>query len=393
MNLQKTDMKTMQPFSITGLGSVSALGTEREQIWRNATAEDPMFEKRPFNGKPHWVSELDATSRALIGQLLIEKPKYKSLDPSVLYAIASARNAVSEAKWTTADYFGVNLGSSRGATQLFENHHAAYLDTRKTPTLSSPTTTLGNISSWVAHDLQSSGPEISHSITCSTSLHALLNGAVWLQSGLADKFLVGGSEAPLTGFTMAQLDALKIYSREDRFPCRALELKKTRNALVLAEAAIVAAIESGIRPNARAIVQNIGFATELLQNSTSISAEAVCFQKSMQMAVSCIGADSVDAIIMHAPGTIKGDLTEFRAIQNVFGTRLPLLTSTKWKTGHSFGASGMMSVAIGVQMLERQKFIGTPFYANDASDRPLNYILVNAVGFGGNAVSVLLKRA
>jgi 3-oxoacyl-(acyl-carrier-protein) synthase len=38
---------------------------------------------------------------------------------------------------------------------------------------------LGNISSWVAHDLQSSGPEISHSITCSTALHAVLNGVAW----------------------------------------------------------------------------------------------------------------------------------------------------------------------------------------------------------------------
>lgn len=393
MNSPQTDMKTMQPFSITGLGSVSALGSEREQIWRNATAADPIFEKRIFNGKPHWVSELDATCKAFIGQLLTEKPKYKSLDPSVLYAIASARKAVEEAKWAAGDYFGINLGSSRGATQLFETHYATYLESQKTPTLSSPTTTLGNISSWVAHDLQSAGPEISHSITCSTSLHALLNGAVWLQSGLADKFLVGGSEAPLTGFTMAQLDALKIYSRETSFPCRALDLKKTRNAMVLAEAAVVAAIESGIRPNARAIVENIGFATELLENSTSISAQALCFQKSMRMAVSGIGPEAVDAIIMHAPGTLKGDLTEFRAVEKVFGKKLPLLTSTKWKTGHSFGASGMLSIALGVQMLERRQFITTPFYENPSPNRELNHILVNAVGFGGNAVSVLLKRA
>src|SRR5690606_7208591 len=237
MNLPQTDLNTLQPFSIAGLGSVSTLGTEREQIWGNATTADPIFAKRIFNGKPHWVSELDASCKTIIGQLLNEKPKYKSLDPSVLYAIVSGRKAVGEAKWSADDYFGVNLGSSRGATQLFESHHAAYLESQKTPTLSSPTTTLGNISSWVAHDLQSRGPEISHSITCSTSLHSLLNGAVWLQSGLADKFLVGGSEAPLTGFTMAQLDALKIYSREETFPCRALDLKKTRNAMVLAEAA------------------------------------------------------------------------------------------------------------------------------------------------------------
>lgn len=386
-------MKSIQPFSITGLGSVSALGCAREPIWQHAISPDPIFEKRLFNDKPHWVSELDTTSKTLIDELLNQKAKYKPLDRSVLYAIAASRLAVSEAGWGACDYFGVNLGSSRGATQLFENHHAEFLRSQKTPTLSSPTTTLGNISSWVAHDLQCSGPEISHSITCSTSMHALLNGAVWLQSGMADKFLVGGSEAPLTGFTLAQLDALKIYTREDGFPCRALDLKKTRNAMVLAEAAVVAAVERGIKPNARALVQNIGFATELLENSTSISAEALCFQKSMQMAISGLDLNAVDAVVMHAPGTIKGDLTEFRAVEKIFGKNLPLLTSTKWKTGHSFGASGMMSLALAVQMLERQKFVETPFFNNQSPHRPLNYILVNSVGFGGNAVSVLLKRA
>jgi 3-oxoacyl-(acyl-carrier-protein) synthase len=55
------------------------------------------------------------------------------------------------------------------------------------------TTTLGNISSWVAHDLQSSGPEISHSITCSTALHAVLNGCM-VEIRMIDKFMVGGSE-------------------------------------------------------------------------------------------------------------------------------------------------------------------------------------------------------
>ena len=74
---------------------------------------------------------------------------------------------------------------------------------------------MGNISSWVAHDLQTEGPEISHSITCSTALHALLNGVAWLQSGKQIKFLVGGSEAPLTPFTIAQMQALKIYAKRN----------------------------------------------------------------------------------------------------------------------------------------------------------------------------------
>ena len=122
----------------------------------------------------------------------------------------------------------------------------------KTPnpisTLSSPTTTLGNISSWVAHDLQTKGPEISHSITCSTALHALINGVAWLKSGMANKFLVGGSEAPLTPFTIAQMKAMRIYAKGNSdYPCRAMDLQKKQNTMVLGEAASIACLELGIQ--------------------------------------------------------------------------------------------------------------------------------------------------
>src|SRR5690606_31952515 len=99
----------------------------------------------------------------------------KNLDPTVLYAIYASRAALGQAGWKDGD-FGVNIGSSRGATGLFEKYHGEFIQKGEVSTLSSPTTTLGNISSWVAHDLQSQGPEISHSITCSTALHSLLNG-------------------------------------------------------------------------------------------------------------------------------------------------------------------------------------------------------------------------
>src|SRR5690606_38153520 len=157
-------------------------------------------------------------------------PKYKDLDLTVLYAIYASREAIRQAHWKDGN-FGVNIGSSRGATALFEKYHAEFVLSGEAATLSSPTTTLGNISSWVAHDLQAQGPEISHSITCSTALHSLLNGVAWLRGGMAEKFLVGGSEAPLTPFTIAQMKALKIYSKlregeEGNYPCKALDLDR-----------------------------------------------------------------------------------------------------------------------------------------------------------------------
>ena len=109
----------------------------------------------------------------------------------------------------------------------------------------------------------------------------------------------------------------------------------------------------------------------------------------MEMALSGIEKSSIDAIVMHAPGTVAGDMSEYKAIQKVFGGAMPMLTSTKWKTGHTFGASGMLSVELAVLMLRHQEFIATPFFGR-SSKCQLHRILVNAVGFGGNAVSVLL---
>jgi len=319
--------------------------------------------------------------------------KYKNLDDSVLYAILASRKAIENAGWKEGDDFGINIGSSRGATQLFEKHFQEFLETGKTHTLASPTTTLGNISSWVAHDLNSQGPEISHSITCSTALHALLNGIAWLRSGMAGKFLVGGSEAPLTPFTIAQMNALKIYSKSTApFPCRAFDRQKTQNSMVLGEGASVACLEVGESQNALAYIEGIGFATEILEHSISISAEAQCFQKSMKMALGKIDPSEIDAIVMHAPGTIKGDSSELKAIELLFGNKLPMLTTNKWKIGHTFGASGMLNVELAILMMQHQKFIRVPFAEAQHERKSIRKVLINAVGFGGNAVSIVLAK-
>ena len=399
-----------QIISITSIASISPLGNDPKKIWNNYQNTNHCFTQKFLDHKNTLVAKLDTDSKEVIEALKQSDSKYKFLDKSVLYAIAASRKALQNACWTSDDIFGINIGSSRGATDLFEKHFQEYLDTGKAQTLASPTTTLGNISSWVAHDLQSSGPEISHSITCSTALHALLNGVAWLRAGMTDKFLVGGSEAPLTDFTIGQMRALKIYTNidyqpdfealrqaqcdneEDKdYPCRALDLNKTQNTLILGEGASICCLEIGRKENALAYVEGIGYATEILEHNISISAEATCFQKSMKMALENTDLSQVDVIVMHAPGTKTGDLTEYKAIQKVFGMDLPMLTTNKWKIGHTFGASGMLSVELGILMMQHQEFIGVPFAEAQKPRKKIRKVLVNSVGFGGNAVSILLS--
>lgn len=380
--------------AITSLATLSPLGDDPAGIWNEYASGKSCIGLKTFKDKDYLVATLSEESRMRIAALRKEDLKYKALDETVFMALLTARTAIEKAGWQVGDDFGINIGSSRGATQLFEKHHREYLETGTTATLTSPTTTLGNIASWVAHDLKSKGPEISHSITCSTALHAILNAVAWLQAGMATKFLVGGSEAPLTGFTLAQMAALKIYATErQEFPCRAFDLTKTKNTMVLGEAAGMACLEIGEQPRALGYIIGLGYATDELEHNISISEEANCFQKSMRMALQNTPLEAVDAIVMHAPGTIKGDASEYKAIQKVFGERLPLLTTNKWKTGHTFGASGMLNLELALLMMEHQTFIGVPFAAPQTPRAQMKKVLINAVGFGGNAVSILLESA
>ena len=163
--------------------------------------------------------------------------------------------------------------------------------------------------------------------------------------------------------------------------------------MVLGEAASMAVLEKGISERTMAVIAGYGFASEKLTHNSSISENAECFQKSMARALENALIDTVDAIVLHAPGTVKGDVAEKNAIDLVFGKQLPLLTSNKWLMGHTFAASGMLSVEMAVLMLQKNKFIENPFYANARHlPQELKTIMVNAVGFGGNAVSIILEK-
>ena len=383
----------MKPISINSITSISPLGKTLDEVWKSYLDEKSRISNQEFDKFSALTGEISSEDKQALEIIRNSDNKYKNLDNTVIYALYCAREAVKKAGWNTADNFGVNMGSSRGATSLFEKYHKEFLETGTSSTLSSPTTTLGNISSWIAHDLQTAGPEISHSITCSTALHSLLNGVAWLQSGLCDKFLVGGSEAPLTDFTIAQMQALKVYSKETgEYPCQALNLDKSKNTMVLGEGAAVVCLENEISEKTIAKIEGIGYATEVLEHNTSVTADAECFQKSMKMACKNINMDEIDAIVMHAPGTIKGDLSEVNAIKKVFGENTPFLTTNKWKIGHTFGASGLLNLEFGVLMLEHQQAIAVPFAEEQTHPKEIKKVLVNAVGFGGNAVSVLISK-
>ncbi|GEQ84632.1 beta-ketoacyl synthase [Patiriisocius marinistellae] len=339
------------------------------------------------------VSKISSEMQQALSKMQDENPAFKHLDRTVLLALMASETLNGAANFRSKRT-GVNIGSSRGATGLFEKYYDQFKLDETVSVFTSPTTTLGNLSSSVAQFLGIQGVQIDQSVTCSTAMHALLNGIAWLQADMADAFIVGGSEAALTPFTIAQMKALRLYSTsQSKMACESMRFQKTKNTMILGEGSALAVLERGIKENALAVISGYGFASEALQHHSSISENADCFQKSMHMALENAGLKTVDAIVMHAPGTVKGDKAEKNAIDMIFGRQLPLLTSNKWMVGHTFATSGMLSLELATLMLEHNKFIENPFYGNSRHlPEQLKTVMVNAVGFGGNAVSIIILK-
>ncbi|UOQ76654.1 hypothetical protein MUN84_19340 [Hymenobacter sp. 5516J-16] len=207
---------------IRGRGRVSALGL----VPAPAAAPTSPFSAHAA-GLP--VAALPTAAEAAVTQLRRQVPAYRQLDRTVLLGLLAARQATAAAGWHSGSVavlhhpLAVSMGSSRGATQRLEEFHAEFLAEGSVSAAASPLTTLGNVASWVAFDAGSTdGAALSHSSTCSSAFQALGNAMAWLRAGMATRFLAGGTEAPLTDFTLAQMRAIGIYSpyAAAQWPCR-----------------------------------------------------------------------------------------------------------------------------------------------------------------------------
>ncbi len=387
---------------IKGVGSVSPLGFIPGDIntaYRSATSP---IQTSAFNGKLVPVAALPPTAESYLAAIRQENRFYKTIDHTALLALAAARQAVAQAGWGTEKEITINIGSSRGATGLFEKYYNDFQhDPGQLSPQASPATTLGNISSWVARDLATEGPVISHSVTCSTALQAMANGFAWLKSGMATRFLAGAAEAPLTPFTVAQMQALGIYTQTkvNDYWCRPLN-NANQNTFLLGEGAAVFALEklpvTNIPP-AAICLEAIGFGFENIPSRTGISPQGLHFQKAMHQALAQLPStdQTIDAIVLHAPGTVAGDQAEINAIRAIFAENIPVLTSNKMLIGHTLGASAALSLEYAINILNTQQILNFPypiFLDNKTNPKFFRRILLLSAGFGGNAAALIIKK-
>ena len=110
----------IKPISITAISSLSALGSDQDTIWGNYLKDAHFITERAFENGTSLVAQISKEDKQEIEKIKQSDSKYKHLDASVLYGLLVARKAIKKANWKAKDNFGINIGSSRGATSLFE---------------------------------------------------------------------------------------------------------------------------------------------------------------------------------------------------------------------------------------------------------------------------------
>lgn len=373
----------MNGIYIRDFSCISALGISGAEAAERYRAPEALFSLR----QQQPVFTLSAGTEQALQEFIKEQSWLQRHSRTVQLAVFAASFIKTGPERKTL----VNIGSSRGSTDLWELHYRHALSGQRLSPAASPATTPGNIASSVARYLAAGAVVLDHSITCGSGLQAIANAAAWLRAGMCEQALAGGTEAPLSDFTLAQFRSLGIVSPvQNTRVSMPLGRDKKQNSLCLGEGAGMVLLSS--EPSEYRIA-GLGFGTEQAASLSGITPEGQALQQSMRAALQQSGIGEPDVLIAHAPGTLKGDEAETRAIQALFGTRLPVF-STKHLSGHTLGASGMLSMQLALLLLQGLKPAPLPYETvfRTGTDLPVHSVLINATGFGGNAISLLLCR-
>ncbi len=306
--------------------------------------------------------------------------KYKDLDRSALFLLHLADGLNLDTK-----QMGIHIGSSRGATSLWEKNHANLRKGLQIDVRSSPLTTAGNLSTWLNQYLRLNGINNSFSATCGSFQHAFLNGISWLKAGMLDQFLVGATEAPLTEFTVQQMHRLGIYNVEG--VCEPFNFSKP-TGMVLGEGAGLFVMKTN-PIGAKARVRGYGWSSEQIQSATYMDESGLGYRQSMLAALDHAKLDQVDLVLAHAPGTKRGDQAEWSAIKACLGEKQQV-HSIKGLVGHALGASGAQNLGVALDLFTGKVPFQDELWESLAK-QDINTILINAAGFGGQSISIIIE--
>lgn len=243
------------------------------------------------------------------------------------------------------------------------------------------------------------------STACSSSANAIMLGARMIKSGLLDIVIAGGVD-PLTRFTFNGFNTLMIVDKDQ---CRPLDA--SREGLNLGEGAAYVVLMSEKLVNAGTadiICRLSGYSNTndaFHQTALSEEGEGPYLAMAQALAVSGLAPGDIGYINLHGTGTMNNDAAEETAINRIFGSNYPKLSSTKSFTGHTLAASGAIEAVLSAQTI-KHGFIfpnysfNTPVQGLDIRpvqefhiDKGVKNVLSNSFGFGGNCSSLIFSEA
>ena len=403
---------------VTGLGLVTPVGTDVESTWAALLAGTPgaapITKFDPARLSVRFACEV----KGFDPLLYMDRKEAKRYDLFAQFALAAAHQAVTQAglegRFPSPDRTGVVIGSGIGGMQTYEDNCSAFVlkgPDRVSPffvPMFIPDIAAGLVS--IRYGLR--GPNYATVSACASSAHAIGDSFNMIRHGQADAMVTGGSEAAITGLTVAAFANMKALStRNDSPETASRPFDRDRDGFVLGDGGAIVVLESlehAERRGARILGEVLGYGLSGdAYHNTAPAEHGEGAQRAMQLCLESGGIDPAEVgyINAHGTSTQQGDVAETEAVKAVFGdqARKLIFGSTKSMTGHLLGGAGalefavaLMAVRCGVVPPTINQFTPDPACDLDCApnrkvERPLRVALSNSFGFGGHNVTLAVR--
>jgi 3-oxoacyl-[acyl-carrier-protein] synthase II len=405
---------------VTGLGVVSALGTDVPAFWKNLLAGECGISRITSFDPAGYDCQIAAEIREFDPSPAFPSAKeIRRADRFAQFGIHAGWQALKDAgldlERIDRDRAGVFIGSGIGGLYTTEEQHKVLLNKgpgRVTPFMI-PMLILNMASGMFSMYYKLRGPNVATCSACATSNHAL--GEAWrtIKMGDADVIFAGGTEATIVPLGIAGFCSMRAMSTRNDDPKRASRpFDAERDGFVMGEGAAVLVLEElghARARGARIYCELAGYGNTADANHlTAPAPEGEGAARCMRMALkhAGVGPESVSYINAHGTSTPQGDICETQAIKSVFGesARKIAVSSTKGATGHMLGAAGAVEMLIGAKAIETGVVPPTinlehpdpqcdlDYVPNTPREMPVRVVVNNSFGFGGHNATTVARQ-
>jgi 3-oxoacyl-[acyl-carrier-protein] synthase II len=351
----------------------------------------------------------------------IDRKEARKMDPYTQYAMVTAEEAFADAGLhefkVDGERAGVIWGSGIGGLYTVFHEFKNFFEGDGTPKFNPffvPKMISDIAAGYLSIKYGFHGPNYSTVSACASSNNAIIDAFNYIRWGVADLFITGGSEAAVNEPGVAGFNAMKALSERNDDPATASRpFDLDRDGFVLGEggaALILESLDHALARGARiyAEIGGAGLSADA-HHITAPHPEGLGATLVMRNALrdSGLSTSEIDYINVHGTSTPLGDLSEIKAIQNVFGEDAYRLnvSSTKSMTGHLLGAAGaaeavasILAIVHGTVPPTINHFTDDPAFDsninltfNKPQSRTIRAALSNTFGFGGHNTSVVFK--